>query len=148
MAILRRYICSKHGEFDAWEDSFPRCPAQKCRCKPRQMVSAPAVHTSGRTSGIDSTLKNLASDFKMTNLSSAREGESQAAHHSHAEPKPGSGVMWGDAGGMKLDSIVKGGQFRSVRGEQVGVKPTELGVKRGPAVASYMKDHENLKLDK
>ena len=92
--------------------------------------------------------RNLALDFGMTNIGSAREGENQSKHFSHAENHPRDSVMWGNQGGFSMESITKGGAFRSVRGEQVGVKPTDLGVKRGPTVASYFKDHENLKIEK
>ena len=152
MAILNRFICSKHGEFDAWSDDAVRCPKPKCRCKPRQQVSGPAIHTSGATPRIDGTLNKLASDFKMTNIASAREGENQSKHFSHAqnprESRPGDSVMWGNQGGMNRASILKGGSFQSVRGESVGVKPSEVGVKKGPIAASYIADHENLKIEK
>jgi hypothetical protein len=84
----------------------------------------------------------------MTNIASAKEGENQSKHFSHAESRPRDSVMWGNQGGFNMESITKGGAFRSVRGEQVGVKPTDLGVKRGPTVGSYFKDHENLKIEK
>lgn len=152
MSILYRYICSRHGEFDAWGDDGVRCPAAKCRCKPRQMLSAPAIHTTGATKKLDATLSNLASDFKMTNLHSAKEGENQAAHFSHAknptEPRPGDSVMWGNNGSLNMQNILKGGAFKSVRGESVGVKPSEVGVNKQPIAASYIADHENLKIDK
>ena len=152
MAILNRFICSKHGEFEAWSDDAVRCPMAKCRCKPRQMVSGPSIRTSQRTPQIDGTLDRLAGDFKMTNLHSAREGENQSKHFSHAnvpaESRPGDSVMWGGGGGMDMGSILKGGRFKSVRGESVGVKPSEVGVKKGPITASYMQDHENLKIEK
>lgn len=152
MAILNRFICSKHGEFEAWSDDSVRCPMAKCRCKPRQMVSGPAIHTSGATPKIDSTLNNLATDFKMTNLASAREGENQSKHFSHAknptEPRPGDSVMWGNQGSLDMGSILKGNRFQSVRGESVGVKPSDVGVKKGPITASYIPDHENLKIEK
>lgn len=149
MAILKRFICSKHGEFDAWSDISPRCPAAKCRCKPREMVSGPAIHR-GATAKTDATLRGLANDFNMTNMKSAREGENQADHFTHKkekrESRPGDSVIWGNAGSYNMQSILKGGAFPSVRGEQVGVKPSDVGVKRGPITASYIPDHENLKI--
>lgn len=155
MAILKRFICSRHGEFDAWSDSAVRCPAAKCRCKPREMVSAPAVHTSGRTAGADKTLNQLATDFNMTNIKSTREGENQSGYFTRnnakpkpSEPRPGDSVMWGNTGNFSMQNIMQGGAFRPVRGEQVGVKPTDVGVKKGPVTASYIPDHENLKIDK
>lgn len=152
MAILNTFICSKHGEFQAWSDDSVRCPQAKCRCKPRQQVSGPSIRTSQRTPQIDGTLDRLAKDFNMTNLNSAREGENQSKHFSHSkqapESRPGDSVMWGNQGNLDMGSILKGNRFQSVRGEQVGVKPSEVGVKRGPTTASYIADHENLKIEK
>lgn len=154
MAVLKTYICSKHGEFDAWNESAVRCPAAKCRCKPREMVSAPAIRTSTRTADMDKTLDNLATDFKMTNIKSTREGENQSGYFTRnntakpAEPRPGDSVMWGNQGGFSMQNVMSGNAFKSVRGESVGVKPTDVGVKRGPTTASYVADHENLKIDK
>ena len=151
MAILKRFICSKHGEFEGWSDAQVRCPAAKCRCKPKEMVAAPAIRSSGTTKA-DNTLKNLASDYRMTNLASAKEGENQAKHFSHGdnprESRPGDSVMWGGAPGFNMQSIMAGGAFKSVRGESVGVNPREVGVNKGPTTASYIADHENLKIAK
>lgn len=151
MAILYRFICSKHGEFDAWGDTGVRCPMAKCRCKPRQMVTAPAIRTTTRTADADKTLQTLASDFKMTDIKSTREGESQAGvytHQQNRDPQPRDSVMWGNAGRFNMENVLKNGAAASVRGEQVGLKPTDVGVKRGPMAASYIADHENLKIDK
>ncbi len=152
MAILNTFICSKHGEFQAWSDDSVRCPQAKCRCKPRQQVSGPSIRTSQRTPQIDGTLDRLAKDFNMTNLNSAREGENQSKHFSHSkqapESRPGDSVMWGNQGNLDMGSILKGNRFQSVRGEQVGVKPSEAGITRGPTTASYIADHENLKIEK
>lgn len=154
MAILNRFICSKHGEFDAWSDDAVRCPKLKCRCKPRQMVSGPSIRTSTRTADMDKTLTNLASDYNMTNIKSTKEGDNQAGYFTRnnatkpAEPRPGDSVMWGNTGSFSMQNIMGGGAFKSVRGESVSVKPTDVGVKRGPTTASYVADHENLKIDK
>lgn len=152
MAVLKTYICSKHGEFDAWNEGAVRCPAAKCRCKPREMVSAPAIRTSTRTADMDKTLTGLAKDFKMTDIKSTKEGDSQSGYltrnNTTKEPRPGDSVMWGSQGSFSMQNIMGGNAFRSVRGESVGVKPTEVGVKRGPTTASYIADHENLKIDK
>lgn len=156
MAILKRFICSKHGEFEAWSDEQEglRCPKAKCRCKPREMVSAPAVHREGRTANIDKTVDQLAMDFKMTNIKSTREGENQSGYYTRnnapapkPEPRPGDAVMWGGGGRFNLDGIVKNGAARPVMGEQVGFSPKDAGIRRGPAVSSVIKDHENLKIE-
>lgn len=126
MAVLKRYICSKHGEFDGWSDGV-RCPALKCRCKPREMVSAPAVHREGRTAGIDKKLGQLAIDFKMTDIKSTKEGDHQTGYHTRNNTQPAknqTGVMWGDNGRFALNNIVKTGAATSIRGEDVGVRVT------------------------
>lgn len=150
MAILNRYICSKHGEFDAWSDEDGiRCPKAKCRCKPRQMVSAPAVHR-GATAAIDKTTDQLAMDFKMSNIKSTHEGENQAGYFTRnnapppKEPRPGDAVKWGGAGRFTLDGIVKNGNgVRSIAGEATGANFTGAPKLR-PSVV--IKDHENLKI--
>lgn len=155
MAVLKRYICSRHGEFDAWNEGQVRCPAAKCRCKPREQVSAPAIHTTGRTAGADKTLNQLAMDFKMTNIKSTKEGENQAGYFTRnntipppSEPQPRDSVIWGGGGRFDMASILQNGAARPVRDEQVGVKPRDVGVNRGPITASYTADHENLKIQK
>lgn len=148
MAILKRFVCSKHGEFDAWADDAIRCPAARCRCKPREMVSAPAVHR-GATASKDKTLNQLAMDFNMTNLKSAREGEAQSGYLTRnnapvpKEARPGDAVMWGGGGKFALDSMVKGNGIKSIAGE-----PTSATLGGAPKLQPswVMKDHENLQI--
>ena len=47
-----------------------------------------------------------------------------------------------------MSSITKGGMFRSVAGEPVGINPKEAGNLTGPKAASYIADHENLAINK
>lgn len=87
---------------------------------------------SDRTKNIDRTAKQLAIDFKRSDIKTVRTGESQ--------PPRTSGVMWGNPGKFNFGTI------RSVAGEPVGVKPPR-GL-QGPRVGSYIADHENLKIKK
>jgi len=157
MAILKSYFCSKHGYFDAFAEGAVRCPAARCRCKPKEQLAAPAI-LSDRTKSADKNLKGLAEDFKMTNIKSTREGESQQGYLTRnnktptppppqvREPRPGDAAMWGNKGGFNMGSIMSGQAFPSVRGEQVSVKPQDVGNLRGPTTASYVPDHEGLKI--
>jgi len=43
---------------------------------------------------------------------------------------------------------MSGGAVRPVRDESVGFRPQDAGNLTGPKAASYMQDHENLKVDK
>jgi hypothetical protein len=149
VAILKRFICSKHGEFDAWSDAAMRCPAARCRCKPREMVAGPAVHR-GATASKDKTLKQLAMDFNMTNMKSAREGEAQSGYLARnnapapKETRPGDAVMWGGGGRFALDNVVKNGNgVRSIAGE-----PTGATLSGSPKLRPswVMKDPDNLQI--
>ena len=104
MAVLKTFACSKHGEFDAWADGAVRCPTPRCRCKAKEMPSGPSLLSWG-TKHADKTLKGLASDFKMTDIKSTREGEAQKGYLTRnnapipstpREPRPGDGAIWGN----------------------------------------------------
>lgn len=152
MPILRDYKCSKHGFFESFDAECPHgCPEVM-----EVQLSAPAIR-SERTTGADKTLNQLATDFKMTNIKSTREGENQQGYFTRnnapqprevREARPGDAAIWGGAGGMNLQSVMAGNMFRSVRGEQVSVSPKDVGATKAPIAASYVADHENLKLSK
>ncbi len=153
MPVLRDYKCPKHGFFESFD---PQCP-KGCAEVMEVQLGAPSIRSAG-TTGADSTLKQMAMDFNMTNIKSTREGENQAGYFSRnnapvpapqREARPGDSVMWGGGGGgINMQSVMAGNMFRSVRGEPVGVKPQDVGANRGPRTASYVADHENLKLAK
>jgi hypothetical protein len=63
--IKKDYRCLAHGNF---ESTKPVCP-HGCNTVTRIHLSAPAVHTSGRSARIDSTLNGLASQYNLTDLS-------------------------------------------------------------------------------
>mgnify|MGYP003338615336 CR=1 FL=1 len=146
MAVKRDYKCEAHGFFEAWEAQCPH------GCLDGIMIvhlQAPN-YMSDRTKSTDSTVKGLAQDFNMTNLKSTREGEHQEGYltRNNAPPQrqaPG-GVIWGGGAGYNMASVMSGQAVRSVRGESVGFNPKDAGNLKGPRPASYIADHENLKI--
>lgn len=88
---------------------------------------------SDRTKNIDKTARQLAMDFKRSDIKTVRTGQ--------AQPSPRtSGVLWGNPATYNFNTI------RSVGGESVGAAPPR-GLP-GPRVGSYVADHENLKIKK
>lgn len=147
MSVLHDYKCDKHGYFEDYQANCPRCGKES-----RRVYLKPPGIKSARTKGADSTLRQLASDYHMTDIRSAREGESQAGTFKHAnvkEGRPGDAAIWGGGfKGISLDSVVKGQVAKSIHGESVGVRPQDTGNLTGPKAASYLADHENLKIKK
>ena len=146
MAIKRDYKCEAHGFFEAWEAQCPH------GCLDGIMIvhlQAPN-YMSDRTKNTDSTVKGLASDFGMTNLKSTREGEHQEGYLTRNNAPPPqqapNGVIWGGGAGYNMASVMSGQAVRSVRGESVGFNPKNAGNLQGPKPASYIADHENLKI--
>jgi hypothetical protein len=137
MSVLNDYKCPAHGYF---ENREPVCPHG---CTDVQVVFLqPVGITSDRTKGSDKTLKQLALDFKMSDVKSVKQGEAQPPRFAKQEnpfaPRWGSP---GDLGGFNL---------RSVAGEQVSGIQAVKGENRlsGPRIGSYVADHQNLKIDK
>jgi hypothetical protein len=117
-----------------------------------------------KTKKNDKTLKQLAIDFKMTDIKSTREGEHQSGYLKKygateekveqmpdvpRETRPGDSAVWG--GGfqnLNMASILSGRAIQSVKGEAVGLSPSEAGICQGPIVdpKATMRDHENLKI--
>ena len=151
MAVLHDYFCARHGIFEATE---AKCPRKRCKAETIKVFLKSASLKSERTKKTDRTARQLAADFKMTDLKPAREGENQAGYYTRnnatpppLEPRPGSGVLWGESGKMNMKAALAGGLARPTPyGEQVGLKPADMGAIQGPRVASYTPDHENLKL--
>ena len=72
--ILRTWICQNRrceALFDAWED-YPPCP--DCGCARTNWLPA-GGHIGKAAPGIDAELKTLASNYGMTDIVTAREGE-------------------------------------------------------------------------
>ena len=146
MAVKRDYKCEAHGFFEAWEAQCPH------GCLDGIMIvhlQAPN-YMSDRTKGADSTLKGLAKEFDMTNIKSTREGEMQSGYLTrNNQPPPQqapNGVLWGGGAGYNMASVMSGQAIRSVKGESVGFNPKDAGNLQGPKPASYIADHENLKI--
>lgn len=147
MAVLRSYSCAAHGYFDAWE---AKCP-HGCK-KVTQVFTKPFSIKSGRTKTADKTLDSLATEFKMTNIKSTREGEHQSGYFTrNNEPSKGheaaNQVLWGGGGRFDMGSALKGNAVSSVHGESVGFNPKSMGDLTGPRAASYMQDHQGLKIN-
>jgi hypothetical protein len=126
----------------------------------------PVGLVSDGTKKNDKTIKQLAMDFDMTNIKSTREGENQSgfftrknktskkqlekeaaiASQRPREPRPGDSAIWGGDNRYSLGNVIKGGAVRSVMGESVGMNPRDAGNLTGPKAASYIADHENLKM--
>jgi hypothetical protein len=136
MSVLNDYKCPVHGFFEGYE---PRCPSG---CTDVSLVFLkPVGLKSDSTKHNDRTLTNLASDFKMTDIKSTREGEAQPQRFT--APSNPFAPRWGspaELGGYNLNSIngeaVSGMQAVKQSGAQLS----------GPKIASYVADHENLKI--
>ena len=125
--------------------------------------SAPTMRDStktGRSRRNDNNLKQLAVDFGMTDIKSVKEGEAQPGYLTRNNAKVSkqeeemaiqaklNGVMWGEAGKYSMANMLSGAAVQSVHGEKVGFNPKDANITSGPRAASYIADHENLKLDK
>ena len=64
MAVLNDWICAAHGKFTSFDG---KCPNGCDAAFVTRMLAAPAM-LSDRTKGIDKNLRDLASDFRMTNM--------------------------------------------------------------------------------
>ena len=151
MPVLKSYQCTDHGYFDSWEE--PKCPVCGVECK--QVFIKPFAIKSGRTKNTDKTLRQLASDYKMTDIKSAREGESQAGTFRHGggpktpeprQPRAGDAAIWGNAGNYSLNGLLGGQGPRSVRGEATGFNPKDMGNVGGPKAIPVARDPQNLTL--
>jgi len=146
---LNDWKCQEHGFFEAME---PVCPHG---CTDGVMVvflQAPGT-ISSKTKRTDKRAKQLAMDFKMSNIKSAKPGENQEGYYTRnnqteqkREPRPGDAVIWGGGGRFQMGNVLANGAAQSIRGEPVGMQPKSLGNLTGPKVSSMIRDHENLKL--
>jgi hypothetical protein len=116
----------------------------------------PVAVKSDKTKQADRNLRGLAQDFKMSDIKSTREGDTQAGYHHHQvpeepkerEPRPGDAAIWGgNFQNINMQAALAGKVAQSVRGEAVGVNPHDTGKLTGPKAASYIADHENLALN-
>ena len=140
--VLHDYKCPVHGFFESRE---AKCPSG---CTDVQMVFLQAVGLkSDNTKHADSTLKELARDYGMSDIKSAREGDHQnnalLNNKKAAQPQNPFAVQWGNP------SQIGNYNLNSVRGETVGglsaVKESGIALRK-PQPSVVMRDHENLKL--
>jgi len=172
MAVMKDYKCAKHGFF---ESRKAQCPMKDCHEEVMVVFLQAPSHVSPRTKLGDKALEGLAKDFKMGDIKSAKAGENQgnvmsrnnkftkqqyAEAEAHLqrkmgngetphEPRPGDSAMWGGGmNGMNLQSLLAGRVVQSIKGESVGLKPSEAGIKSGPTVdpRATMRDPDNLKI--
>ena len=149
MAILRDYKCETHGIFEGFS---PMCP-YGCAEEAKTIFLQPPGMKSDRSKGIDRTANQLAADFGMTNIKSAKEGENQAGYYTRnnkapepREPRPGDSAIWGGDQRFNMRNVIAGRAVKPVRDETVGFNPKDAGRLTGPRTASYLADHENLSL--
>jgi len=100
----------------------------------------------------------MAKEFNMTNIKSTREGENQGNYitrnnapvskqeEAMREARPGDNAIWGGGGGISMANVMGGNAYKSVKGESVSVLPKDIGDLQGPRAASYIADHEGLKI--
>jgi hypothetical protein len=152
MMMLKDYKCPTHGYF---ESDTAACYVDNCEANVMRVhLRAPGVK-SERSKRADKTAKQLAMDYKMTDIKTAREGENQAGYYTRnnekpveqpREARPGDVVKWGGLGNMNMSSIMRGGMFKPVINEPIGINIKEGGNLTGPKIKSYTADHENLKI--
>lgn len=83
MAVKKEFRCAAHGIFES-SDKSPKCPSG-CNSIERAFITAPAVRTNGRSKNIDKTLRDLAADFHLTDLST-RNGSVMNSIKPHSKP--------------------------------------------------------------
>lgn len=165
MAVLKDYKCEKHGYF---ESRKAQCPMKDCDEEVFVVfLQAPGL-MSDSTKSKDKTVKQLAIDFNMTNVKSAREGENQSgfftrknktskaqlekeaqeAAQQPREPRPGDAAIWGGDSRYNMKNVMSGRAIRPIADEAVSFNPKAAGNLTGPKAASYIADHENLTIKK
>ena len=155
--VLHDYKCETHGYFESRE---AKCPMKQCDAQVMQVfLQAPGL-LNDKTKAADKHLKQMAIDFKMTDIKSTRVGEHQEGYFKKyappaepevREPRAGDAAIWG-GGFQNLDmqSILSGRAVKSVKGEAVGLSPREAGIQNGPVIdpKATFRDHENLQIKK
>jgi len=166
MGVLHDYVCPKHGLFESTEE---KCYRPRCKQQVIKVFLQPPGLIGENTKKADRNINQLAIDFNMTNIKSTREGESQDNYYTRnnktpaapvesqsipREPRPRDAAIWGGQGqGMSMSTILSGKYSAPVgprigqAPEAAGINPKDAGNLTGPRAASYMKDHQNLKID-
>lgn len=134
--VLKEWKCDAHGYFESTE---PECP-HGCTTINRVFLTPVSVK-SDRTKGSDKTLEQLAIDFNMSDIKSVREGEAQPPRLAKQENP--FAVQWGSP------NAITNYNTQSIAGEAVnGLSAFKQARPGGPKTASYMQDHEGLKINK
>jgi len=140
---------------------------KNCKGELSVVFLKPVGIKSDKTKKTDKTVNQLAIDYDMTDMKSAKEGEyqtgymkrnnklsdkefeqaTQAMNAQNKEARPGESAIWGGGGNISMKSVM-GGQFKSINGESVGINPKAAGNLAGPRAASYMSDPDNLQVSK
>jgi hypothetical protein len=143
MAVYHDYKCPAHGFF---ESNKPECP-HGCTADVQMVFLQPVGMKSDRTKHADTTLKDLANDYGMSDIKSARQGDHQnhalLQNKQAAQPQNPFGVQWGNPSQLSNYNLT------SIRGETVGglSAARESGIAlRKPQPSVVIRDHENLKL--
>jgi hypothetical protein len=140
--VLHDYKCPVHGFFESRE---PVCPAG---CTDVQLVFLqPVGLKSDTTKHADSTLKELAKDYGMSDIKSTREGEAQPHALLNAQQKQMAenpfSVKWGSPDQAKQYNL------NPIRDETVGglaaIRNSGVTLAK-PRPGVVMKDHENLQI--
>lgn len=143
--VIKEWKCEEHGYF---ESDKPVC-SHGCMKGISQVFLTPVKYKSDRSKNIDKTTNQLALDYKMSDIKTVREGEAQPPRLANQAPTPQAdrptGVMWGNP------KSIGNYNLSSIKGEAVNglsaVKEGGVQLTR-PKTASYIADHQNLKLDK
>jgi hypothetical protein len=174
MGVLKDYMCTQHGVFESRE---PQCPIKFCKGDLSVIFLQPVAIKSAKTKNNDKTLNQLALEFDMTDIKSAKAGEHQTGYAKRKnkltdkqfdqagaamaenqrleerkiiEQRLG-GTMWGNGGNISLKSVM-GGQFKPVADESVSVLPSSVApggrFSQPRPGPGTQNDHEGLKLDK
>lgn len=177
MAVLHDYKCAKHGYFEARAAKCPMkdCDAEVLqvflqapnvvgdRTKQadknlKQLAmefgmsdiksTREGEHQSGyltRNNKFSETQYQEAEKFAARN---GQEPQLPAAAQTR-EARPGDAAIWGGGmKGMNMQSILAGRFAQSVKGESVGLTPSQAGINSGPRIdpKATLRDPENLKI--
>jgi len=169
MSVLKDYMCTEHGVFEAWE---PKCPMKFCKGELSVIFLKPVGMKSEKTKSNDRNLKQLALEFDMTDIKSTKAGEHQTGYMKRKNKLSDkefaqageamaqnqkmqeeqivqqrlSGAMWGNGGNISLGSVMKG-QFKPVKDETVSMLPSQVANFSKPVAGQgTLVDHENLQV--
>ena len=93
--------------------------------------------------------KDYAEAEKYATRKPRKQREKVPVPEAPREPRPGDAAVWGGGGfqNLSMESILRG-SIKPVRGESVGVIPSEAGIRQGPTIdgRSTLRDPDNLQI--